>query len=103
MYRVRCTDCGWEGKREDNILRSCPICNKVVKQVIIRSPKGIVRRTVNIESVQIPDLWHIAMWLQDNESKIKIHNHLVGQSLSEAVLETWNLCYDLLINLKGEE
>ena len=72
---------------------------------IIRSPRGTARRAVKIESIQIPDLWHLAMWLKDNEatvSKAIGHNHLGGQKWSDAVLETWHLCHDLLDNCRAD-
>lgn len=51
----------------------------------------------------MPDLWHLAMWLKDNQECIGIsHDHLHGQLLSDAVLECWHLCHDLLLNLRGD-
>jgi len=71
-------------------------------KTIIRAPRGTARQEVPIDEVRVPDLWHIAMWLKDNEGDISIHNHLSGQSYSDAVLECWHLCNDLLLNLRGD-
>lgn len=65
---------------------------------VIRCPKGTNRRVVDVESIQVPDLWHIGLWLEENEPK-DLHNHLDGQTHSQAVLECWHLCHDLLENL----
>lgn len=62
------------------------------KKTIIRSPKGEGRREVDLASVQIPDLWHVAMRLGEE-----------GKPASRtAVLECWHLCHDLLANLRGD-
>ena len=55
---------------------------------IIRHPKGQGREEVNIDDVQIPDLWHIAMALPEPHQSM--------------ILETWHLAHDLLLNLRGE-
>ena len=44
-----------------------------------------IQKTIGIESVQIPDLWHVAMLLKD---KGLIHQ-------SEQVLDAWHIAHDL--------
>ena len=70
---------------------------------------GTAERVVKVEEIQIPDLWHLAMFIQDHEDEIYErvgHNHLVLDNLlagkpagrpkwSEAILETWHLAHDL--------
>ncbi len=67
---------------------------------ITRAPNGAAREVVDINTIQVPDLWHIAMWLKDNKPNIG-HNH--GQPLDEAVLECWHLCHDLIENIRKPE
>jgi hypothetical protein len=60
---------------------------------ITRAPGGTAERTVQAGEITIPDLWHIAMRLRDQ-----------GQHLnSDAVLEAWHLCHDLLKHITGAE
>lgn len=59
---------------------------------IVLNPNGDNPKTVNPAEIEIADLRHLAMFLQKNETEITKrigHNHLHGQPLSEAVLETW--------------
>ena len=67
---------------------------------IIRSPRGAARCEVPVSEIRVPDLWHVAMFLQEENPDIG-HNHLRGQSASEAILETWHLCHDLLENIRN--
>jgi hypothetical protein len=53
---------------------------------IIRAPHGTHRRSVPIDKITVPDLWHIAMTLQDKAAQ-------------DQVLECWYLCHDLLANI----
>lgn len=70
---------------------------------------------VDINSVEIPDLWHLAMFVKDHEEEISQrigHNHLAigtvirdGNALkaptwSEAILETWHIAHDLKKNIQ---
>ncbi len=65
----------------------------MAQQSIIRAPKGTARQIVPLSEVQIPDLWHLAMALQDDKNYRK--------EASEQVLECWHLCSDLLMTLRG--
>jgi hypothetical protein len=84
---------------------------------IIRSPRGSLRREVDVKDIQIPDLWHLAMFLQAHETEISErvgHNHLAIEAIlrdgnalktmtwSDAILETWYLANDLLENVKTD-
>lgn len=49
-------------------------------------PEGSAqKRDIDLEAIRIPDLWHVAMSLQD-----------AGDKRYSAILATWNLCHDLL-------
>jgi hypothetical protein len=79
-------------------------------ETITLAKGGTAERVVKVEEIQIPDLWHLAMFIQDHEDEIYErvgHNHLALDNLlagkpagrpkwSEAILETWHLCHDLL-------
>ena len=49
---------------------------------------GLSECTVDARTIQIPDLWHIANRLREDER--------------EAVLKTWHLAHNLLDHIKGE-
>lgn len=55
---------------------------------VIRCPDGEGRTEVDIEEVNIPDLWHIAMALPEH--------------LQKPVLEVWHLAHDLKRNIMGD-
>ena len=52
---------------------------------ITRAKGGELERDVDINDVQIPDLWHMAMWLKENKMVL----------WAEMALECWHLCHDL--------
>lgn len=60
---------------------------------------------VDIETLEIPDMWHLAMFIKENEAEIWArvgHNHIALQGMnkwSEAILETWNIAHDLKRNI----
>lgn len=59
---------------------------------IVRSPAGIDRRIVDVESIEIPDLWHYASFLRS-----------CGYSTAaDQVLEMWYLAHDMLGALRGD-
>ena len=53
---------------------------------IIRSKGGTAERTVEVDEIKVPDLWHIVRDL--------------GGDDRDKVLECWVLCNDLLQHLK---
>ncbi len=55
---------------------------------ITRAKGGTDERTVPVNEIEIPDLWHFAM---RNEGRDQ-----------EMILEVWYLCHDLLKHIKGE-
>ena len=63
---------------------------------ITRSPGGTEERTVDLDNIRIPDLWHIAEFIA-----AKSLPGLTGSIHSESILETWHLCHDLLAHLKA--
>ena len=52
---------------------------------------GTGEKTVNADTLQVIDLWHVAEYLDDNE--VKFGN---GKSAGEAVREVWTLAHNLL-------
>jgi len=56
-------------------------------ETIIRAPRGAERHEERLDSIEVPDLWHIAMRLKGQDR--------------EMVLSCWHLCHDLLANLRG--
>lgn len=96
-------------------------------QTIIRSPRGSARREVPIGQIKVPDLWDLARQLREvaraagvvfdfeaehhinwSDAKRLDQTMKVEMSLKQAaeaaddVLECWNLCHDLLANLRGD-
>ena len=57
---------------------------------ITRAKGGTHERTVDVDDIVIPDMWHIAMAQKDERVK-------------EAILEIWHLAHDLLRHIKEEE
>ena len=55
---------------------------------MVRAKGGAAEKVVNISEVVVPDLWHIAMRIEDKEDRKK-------------VLDCWHLCHDLLRNIVG--
>lgn len=60
---------------------------------ITRAKGGTGEREVEIATLQVPDLWHVASFLKD-----KGHT-----DASLAVLECWHLCHDLLRHIRESE
>ena len=52
------------------------------------SKGGTEERTVPVNQIAVPDLWHIAMRLEGRDR--------------EMVLETWHLAHDLLKHIQEE-
>jgi len=57
---------------------------------ITRSKGGTNEREVDVNNIEVPDCWHLAMWLQREGH----HQD------AEMVLETWGLAHDLLTTMK---
>ena len=53
---------------------------------IIRARGGKAEHVVNVDTIMVPDLWHLAMALHQEDQK--------------DVLECWHLCHDLLRAVK---
>lgn len=86
--------------------------------IITRAKGGAEERKVELNTIVIPDLWHLAMWLKDNPPNIK-HHHIGLQSIlankpvdnidwCDIVLEAWHLAHDLKqalqdINKQGDK
>jgi len=66
---------------------------------ITRSPKGAGKRKVELSQVQIPDLWHLAMWLNDADGDRTVKKLQPNPVWPGMVLECWHLCHDLVANL----
>lgn len=52
--------------------------------------------TVEVDGIQVPDLWHLAMWLQNADGDRTTGKLTVNPNWSEAVIECWRLAHDLL-------
>lgn len=61
---------------------------------------------VDINEVDIPDMWHLAMWLKDLAGKEKRVSHdgmpfpVILEQWSEMTLETWGIAHDLKKNIQ---
>lgn len=70
---------------------------------IIRAPRGQARRVVKVSDIEIPDLWHISGYL-DNEAKAcEARDPRQAEVLRKAaddVREVWHLAHDLLENIR---
>ncbi len=49
---------------------------------------GTAEQTVNAASIKIPDLWHIAEWLSENNMEAQ----------ADKVRECWHLTHSLLVH-----
>lgn len=71
---------------------------------ITRAKGGKQERKVPLDQIQVPDLWHIAMWLRKNQPEMR-QSLTIGSEpipIHEVVLECWHLCSDLLRHI-GEQ
>lgn len=66
-------------------------------KTIVRSKGGTEEREVPINELQIPDLWHVAMYLKKNEPTLGYGD---GTPAWQAVLNCWYLCHDLLRTIR---
>jgi hypothetical protein len=73
----------------------------LVKQ-IIRAPEGSARCVVALDDVQVPDLWHIAQAVHDKIDRTTTIGRIGLFKPSDAILECWHLCHDLLNTLRGD-
>lgn len=58
---------------------------------IIRAPKGTARQVVEVDKIQVPDLWHVAMHVRD-QGDIQ---------WSKQILDVWHLAHDLIANIQA--
>jgi len=59
-------------------------------ETIVRSKGGTAERTVAVTDIQVPDLWHIAMSINNKEARAR-------------VLDCWYLAHDLLRAVRDTE
>lgn len=64
---------------------------------IVRSQGGKQRHIVNVNDVDIPDLWHTAERIRDAAGGEAME---LTEQDAELVIETWALCHDLLEHIK---
>jgi len=57
------------------------------ESVVIFSKGGTKERSVPVSSIQIPDLWHLALAQDDPRSK-------------DAILQVWHMAHDLLRHIR---
>ncbi len=55
---------------------------------LIRAKGGTGENTVDINSIQVPDLWHIAQYLKGLKDKQM-------NAAGDEILETWYLAHDM--------
>ena len=99
----------------------------MTEKTIIRSPHGEARREVELGSIKVPDLWHLAeqfreiarvagiifdmtkehhaTWSDETRLDQEVKVELTLQQAVDAeqmVLDCWHLCHDLLAHIKVE-
>ncbi len=60
---------------------------------VILNKGGTGEKTIDAESIQIPDLWHIAMKVADDGFNRE----------SEMILDCWSLAHSLKKHITGEQ
>ena len=60
---------------------------------ITRAKGGTEEREVPVDEIEIPDLWHISLYLDERTG--------TGNP-GPMVRECWHLCHDLLRHIRGE-
>jgi hypothetical protein len=60
--------------------------------MITRALNGEHERQVHINDVQIPDLWHVVMFLKENKMDL----------WADMILETWYLAHDMKRHIQEE-
>lgn len=58
---------------------------------IIRAPEGTDRREVEVDKIKVPDLWHVAVYLQDKDNT----------QWATQILDCWHLAHDLITNIQA--
>ena len=58
---------------------------------IIRSPKGTARRLVEVDKIQVPDLWHVAEYEREQGNT----------QWADQILDCWHLAHDLITNIQA--
>jgi hypothetical protein len=62
---------------------------------ITRSKGGTAEREVDVQDIQVPDLWHVAMHLKELSESSNSHLKHKYKIASEEILETWHLAHDM--------
>jgi hypothetical protein len=76
------------------------------KKLITLAKREAAARVVDIDSIQIPDLWNLGLYLNDHPRFItnqvrKVGDvNLYGKKPGDAVIECWHLCHDLLAAIR---
>ena len=55
---------------------------------------GTAEREVDVQEIQVPDLWHVAMALKDDPS--------YDNRAADMILETWHLAHDMKRHLQEQ-
>lgn len=69
-----------------------------MKQTLTRSKGGTAEREVQILSLDVPDLWHLAMWLKDQKNTkgaVNRPDYAWFQMQADMVLDCWSLAHDM--------
>jgi hypothetical protein len=74
---------------------------------ITLSKGGTAERTIDVQSIQVPDLWHVAMYHHDKADTIPLDNDMQAKAdqkwhkmQEEMILECWNLAHDMRKHLQ---
>ena len=60
-------------------------------KTIIRNAEGTKRRLIEIDKIQVPDLWHVAMYVKDQGDT----------QWADQILDCWHLAHDLITNIQA--
>ena len=68
---------------------------------IIRYPGGTKRHEAKVESIQIPDLWHVVMYLKDQAKNkdLTIAEKAFLTISADNILDTWHLAHNFKDNI----
>jgi len=78
----------------------------MTNQTITRAKGGTGEHTVDVNDIQVPDLWHIVRALKDPEklkSLSSVRNRDLAFECGEATIRCWHLCHDLLRHIKDNQ
>jgi hypothetical protein len=66
-----------------------------MKKTLTRSKGGTAEREVDIASIDIPDLWHIATWLKEQKRAVDGVTITSLHQQADMILDCWHLSHDM--------